>query len=159
MSAPERGPVSPPLAVALTTVGFFALVIAAFGVTSLLADAEVVSVPGLGSLPGAVAVIVAGVSFAVLTTLATRVARPTYRSTIACIVSVFVAYVAGLWLGALVTGAGLARAGAAVGGFVTSPFFPVLVVVTFVCAWTAVALVRTRARRPRWRWERDEDES
>ncbi|MFT4281962.1 DUF6121 family protein [Microbacterium sp.] len=159
MSTPERGPVSPPLAVALTTVGFFALVIAAFGVTSLLADAEVVSVPGLGSLPGALAVIVAGVSFAVLTALATRVARPTYRSTIACIVSVFVAYVAGLWLGALITGADLARAGAAVGGFVTSPFFPVLVAATFVCAWTAVALVRTRARRPRWRWEHDEDES
>ena len=53
MSEPQRG-VSPPVAVAFAVVGFFALLIAGFGLLSLLSDAEVIPVPGLGQLPGAI---------------------------------------------------------------------------------------------------------
>ena len=55
MTDPRPG-VTAPVALAFGTIGFFALLIAGFGMLSLLTGAEVVAVPGLGPLPGAFAV-------------------------------------------------------------------------------------------------------
>jgi hypothetical protein len=70
-------------------------------------------------------------------------------TTLAC----YVAYVGGVWLAALVTGADLAVATAAAGRLATSWFGVAVAAAAFVCAWSGIALVRTRARRPRWPWE------
>lgn len=152
-SVPPAGRVSPRAALAFTTTGFVALVIAGFGVTSLLTDTEVVAVPNLGFLPGACGVAAATLAFAALTWLAVRLTRPQYTAVIAITASVFIGYLAGLWVGALLSGAGLGPATAAVGSFATGGFALVLLAAAAVCGWAAIALVRTRAGRPRWPWE------
>lgn len=149
---------SPAVALALSTIGFVALIIGGFGVTSLLADREVVSVEGLGFLPGALGVVAATVVFAAVAWRAVRVRRPLYTAVIAVTAAAFIAYLAGLWLGALLADAGLARATAAAGAFATSVFAVVLLVVAAAASWSAIALVRTRAGRPRWPWEDSSDE-
>ncbi|NLP84397.1 hypothetical protein HF576_11080 [Microbacterium sp. CFH 90308] len=85
-----------------------------------------------------------------------RGARPGHPSfwgsawtTLAC----FVAYVGGVWLAALVTGADLAVATAVAGRLATSWFGVAVAAAAFVCSWSGIALVRTRAHRPRWPWE------
>lgn len=156
---PPAGRVPPMTALAFSTIGFVAVLIAGFGMTSLLTDTEVVAVPKLGFLPGAGAVAAATVVFAAITARAVRVSRPQYTAVIAITASVFIGYVAGLWLGALLSGAGLAPATAAVGSFATSVFALVLLGAAAVCGWSAIALVRTRTGRPRWPWEDDDPES
>lgn len=158
MSTPAKGPVPPPVALAFATVGFVALVIAGFGLTSLLAEVEVIAVPGLGPVPGASGVVLATAAFALVTWLAVRIARPTYGATVAITASVLVAYLAGVWLGAVLNGTDVARAASAAGSFATSGFALVLLGAAFVSGWAAIALVRTRAGRPRWPWERDDDQ-
>lgn len=149
--------VRPGMAVLLATVGFFALLVGGFGILSLLLDADVISTPGIGLLAGALAAAAAVAGFALVLWRATRAPRPSYSAAgLATLVAV-VAYLALLWIGALVQGAGLALATAAVGGFVTSWFVVLLAGCAFVAGWCGVALVRTEARRPRWPWERDED--
>ncbi|WP_431801793.1 hypothetical protein [Microbacterium sp. bgisy203] len=157
MPEPQRG-LSPQLAVAFTTIGFFALVVAAFGMLSLLTDADVLAVPGLGQVPGAVAVGAATLTFAVVTWVVVRRPQPTYGGAAIVLVATFLAYLGGLLLGGMGAGVDPARAAAAVGGFATSWFAVVLASAAFISAWIAVALVRTRATRPRWPWERDDDE-
>jgi hypothetical protein len=70
-------------------------------------------------------------------------------TTLAC----FVAYVGGVWLAGLATGADLAVATAVAGRLATSWFGVAVAAAAFVCSWSGIALVRTRARRPRWPWE------
>lgn len=150
--------VRPALALAFTAAGFVALLIAGFGIVSLLTDTEVIGIPGLGAVPGAAAFAAATVAFAGLTWLSVRVPHPSFVSVVAVIAGVFLVYLAGLWVGALVTGTDAGRATAAVSGFVGSSFAVVLAASAAVCAWVAVALVRTRASRPRWPWEDEDDD-
>jgi len=160
-SSPEPvppGPVRPLAALAYATAGFVALVIAGFGLTSLVTDAEVIAVPGLGALPGAAGLTAAAVVFVGVTWLIVRVPRPSYGPTAVVIPAVLLAHLAGVWLGGIVVGADPARAAAAAGGFATSAFAVVLVVAAFASAWAAVALVRTRASRPQWPWEGEDEE-
>jgi len=154
----SSGPVRPVAALAYTAAGYVALVIAGFGVTSLLTDAEVIAVPGLGAMPGAAGVAASTVAFVVATWFAVRAERPSYGAVAAVVPAVFLSHLAGVWVGALLSGTDPARATAAVGAFATSAFAMVLVASAFVCGWAAVALVRTRASRPRWPWERDDEE-
>jgi len=157
MSTPQPG-VRPRVAVALTTVGFVAVVIAGYGLLSLLLEQEVIATPGLGALPGALALAAATVAYVVTVGLALRLPRPHYRATATTVVAVLIADLLGLWLGAIISGVDAARATAAAASFVLSWFSVMLAAAAFVSAWCAVALVRTRASRPRWPWERDEDE-
>jgi hypothetical protein len=69
----------------------------------------------------------------------------------------FLAYLAGVWFGAVVTGADLGVATAVVGGLATSWFGLVVAAAAFVSSWAGIALVRTRAQRPRWPWEDEFD--
>ncbi|WP_336626647.1 MULTISPECIES: hypothetical protein [unclassified Microbacterium] len=162
MSLPEEpgddaGGVSAPVAVVFATVGFFALLVAGFGLLSLATDAEVLPVAGLGPAPGIVGTAAAVVAFAAGVAALVRPPRPTYRGVWLVAVGCFLAYLVGVLVGAALTGVDLTRAIAAAGGFATSWFAVLLASVALVAAWTAVALVRTRAGRPRWPWERDED--
>lgn len=162
MSAPgdpggPHGGVSAPVAVLFATVGFFALLVAGFGLLSLGADAEVLPVTGLGQAPGAVGTAAAVIAFAAGAAMLVRTPRPTYRGVWLVAVGCFLAYLAGVLIGAALAGVDLARAIAAVGGFATSWFAVLLASIALACAWAAVALVRTRAGRPRWPWERQDD--
>ncbi|MET0736541.1 MAG: hypothetical protein ABWY55_12975, partial [Microbacterium sp.] len=69
----------------------------------------------------------------------------------------FLAYLAGLWVGAVATGADLAVATGVAGRIATSWFGVVVAAAALVSSWGGIALVRTTARRPRWPWEDDED--
>jgi len=156
-----RGSVSGPVALAFAVVGFFAIVIAAFGMTSLLLDADVIAVAGLGQIPGVVGIGLATAAFAGVLWLSLRRPHPRYTGAAVVAVASFLASIIGIWIGALISGIDPARATAAAGSFATSWFALILTVAAFVAGWAGIALVRTRAGRPRWHWEdrdgREED--
>ena len=70
----------------------------------------------------------------------------------------FIAYLLGLWLGAVTTGADLAVATAVAGRIATTWFGVVVAGAALIASWGGIALVRTRAQRPRWPWEDEFDE-
>lgn len=149
----DRGPVSPPVAVAFAVVGFFALLVAGFGLLSLLSDAEVLAVAGLGQTPGIVGAAAAVAAFGASAWFVVRRRHPSFWSVVVIALATFLAYLGGVLLGAVFAGTDAARAVAADGAFSTSWFAVVLAAAALVAGWTAVALVRTRAGRPRWPWE------
>jgi len=155
MADQSRG-VSPPVAVAFAVVGYFALLVAGFGLTSLYTDTEVLAVPGLGPLPGVLGVAFSTVAVVVALWSAVRRPRPSYGAAFVAAVAALLAYLIGVGLGAVIGGSDAATALAAVGGFATSWFALILAALAFVAGWAGIALVRTRASRPRWPWERDE---
>ncbi|QOC26471.1 hypothetical protein IC744_09060 [Microbacterium hominis] len=155
--AGDGGGVAPPIATAFAVVGFFALLIAGFGMLSLFSGAEVLPVTGLGQLPGVGGAVLALAAFASTTWLAVRPARPRYVAVLTVVVATFLAYLLGVLVGAVLGGTDAARTAAAIGGFATSWFAVVLASAALVAGWVAVALVRTSADRPRWPWEGDED--
>ncbi len=157
MSQPAPG-VRPLVGLAFVVIGFVALTICGLGLTSLALDAEVLATLGLGQFAGILGMVLATGMFALTMWAALRRVHPVYRASITVTVATLLAYLIGVWLGAVLSGAGPALAGSAVGGFVTSWFAMVLVGAAFVCSWAGIALVRTRAQRPRWPWERDDDE-
>lgn len=153
MAEAQRG-LSAGLAVALTGAGFFALLVAGFGVLSLLTDAEVLPVSGLGQAPGVVGVAGAVLAYVVATWVVVRQPRASYVGVVAIIVASFLAYLLGVLIGGLFSGGDAARVVAATGGFATSWFAVVLASAALLAGWAAIALVRTRAVPPRWPWER-----
>lgn len=159
-TAPQSpgGPVRPLVALGLATAGFVALLIAGLGVTSLLLDAEVIGVPGLGQFPGILATALAVAGFAGSLALWLRRRHPSYLGALVCGAVPYLAYVLGVWFGAVVAGADLAAAAAAAGAVAASWFGVVIAGAGFVSGWGGIALVRTRARRPRWPWEDPFDE-
>jgi hypothetical protein len=70
----------------------------------------------------------------------------------------FLAYIGGVWLGAVLSGVDVGVATAVAGRLATSWFGVAVALAAFVCSWAGIALVRTRARRPRWPWEDEFDE-
>jgi hypothetical protein len=185
VQAPEHegGSVRPLTALAFTTIGFVALVIFALGMTSLVTSQDVIATPGLGQIPGAAGVILATLAFAgglwaaigraggadAAAAGATDAAtgrppsdaaprHPSYWGSAWTTAATFVAYVGGVWIAALVTGAELGVATGVAGRLATSWFGLAVAAAAFVCAWSGIALVRTRAQRPRWPWEDEFDE-
>jgi len=157
----SQGPVRPPVALAFATAGFFALLIFGLGMTSLATGEDVIAAPGLGQVPGVAGVVCATLAFA--GGLWAAIARagmrhPSYWGAAWTTAATFLAYLAGVWFGAVFTGADLGAATAVVGRLATSWFGLVIAAAAFVSAWAGVALVRTRARRPRWPWEDEFDE-
>ena len=51
---PESAGVSAVLALVLATIGFFALAVFGLGAVSVVTDADIISVPGLGQVPGVI---------------------------------------------------------------------------------------------------------
>ncbi|MBZ4487611.1 hypothetical protein LQ938_02165 [Microbacterium sp. cx-55] len=147
-----------PLALVLTGVGFLALVIAGLGIGSLNADADVIAVPGLGPLPGPLAVVGSGVAYALVAWQAVRLARPRFTAVIGVTIASYLAY-------GIVGGVAALFATGSLGATTTVAIelllrWPGLVVAASaaIASWCAIALVRTRATQPRWPWERDDEE-
>lgn len=150
------GGTSPWLVLVFALVAFVSLVIFGFGMASLFSGEDVIAAPGLGPLPGAVGVTSAAVAFALMLLPALRGAHPTYFAALWVAAAAFLAYLAGLWLAAVIGGADTAVASAVVGRLVVGGWAPLLAAAAFVCAWGAVAVRRTKANPPRWPWEKDE---
>ncbi|MEN2738292.1 hypothetical protein ABCS02_10915 [Microbacterium sp. X-17] len=158
MSSRRRGPVAPRTALAFSLIGFAALLIASLGITSLLTSSDVIAVPGVGELPGILAVVAALAMFAGVLWVGIRREHPSYWTALWTAVATFLAYLFGAAIGALFSGHGIAASLAVVSALVTRWYGVVVFGTAVVSAWAGVALVRTRSGRPRWPWESDEDE-
>lgn len=153
-----RGPaaagVSVILAVVVTAVLFVGLVILGLGMLSYFAEIDILDVPGLGVYPG-VAGMVAAIAVYVLAMIPIA-RRPSHPAGVLTAVATALAHLAAVWLVALVGGAGLAPATAAVSQLVLGGSTLVIAIAAAVSAASAIALRRSRGQRPHWPWE-DED--
>lgn len=181
------GSVRPPVALAFATVSFVALLIFGLGMTTLLLEEDIVATPGFGQMPGVIATVCAVGAFALGLWIAirpprartrgtdatttpvpqaaqaptgegTRAARPSFWNALWIVAATLLAYLVGLWWGAVLTGADLGVASGVAGRIGSSWFALVIAGAALVAAWGGIALVRTRAGRPRWPWEKDDDE-
>lgn len=148
--------VAAPIAAFFATVGFAALAICGFGFTSLLTDTDVLSAPGLGQGSGIAAMLLCAVAFAATEYGAVR--RRRYTAALWVTLATLAAYLLGVVLGGVLSGADAAAAIGVAGEFALSWYALVLAVTSAAAAWAGIALHRTRARRPEWPWERDEDD-
>ncbi|MDZ8170579.1 hypothetical protein [Microbacterium xanthum] len=151
------GPVRPGVAVVFATVGYLALLIFGLGMTSLIIDEAVIAQPGLGQAPGAVAVAASLAAFAAALFAVVRRADPRPRSAPVIAAVTGLAYLVGLWVTALGTGAGLGSATGVAARVATSWFGLVVLVAAVLSAWAGIELARTRSARPRWSWEDEDD--
>lgn len=149
--------VSPPVAAAFAVIGFFAVLVAGFGLTALAIETDVVPA-GHGQLPGILGTALATLGVAGALWSGLNRSRVSYGVSITTTVAAVVGFLLGLVVGALLEGSGGPTAVSLAGTFALSWFALVLAAAAFVAGWVAVALVRTRARAPRWPWERDEEE-
>lgn len=154
----EEQRMAPGILLAFAGVAYGALVICVTGFASLLTDTDVIAVPGLGPVPGALAVLVSVLVFAAVLWPVIRMARPAFTGVIPVALAAALAHLAALWLLAVVFGADVAAATAAVASAVTSWTSPAFLIAAFVAAWGAIAVRRTAARPPHWPWERDQDD-
>ena len=142
----------------LATVGYFALAVFGLGALSLLTDADIIAVPGLGQLPGVIGMLASVVAFAAMLWSALRRGKPSFLATITISLMAALAHLVGVWV-AVLAGVGNAVIATAVAGdLVRGGASAVLLLAAAVAAWGGIALRRTRAERPRWRWERDDEE-
>ena len=168
---PDGGTVRPVAALGFATVTFVALLIFGLGMVSLALSEDVIAAAGLGQVPGILATVLSTIAFAAGLWAAVRPHRPadgsqqdaprvqpSFWGAAWTTAATFLAYVAGVFLGAVTTGADLAVAAAAAGRIATTWFGVVVAGAALVSAWGGIALVRTRARRPRWPWEDEFDE-
>ncbi|MDQ1082909.1 MULTISPECIES: hypothetical protein [Microbacterium] len=153
---PRPAGVTPPVAVVFASVVFIALSIAALGVVSLVLDADVIPVRGLGAVPGVIGQLAALASFAGVLLWGLRAAPPSYLTAVPCGIAAYVGEVAGVVVGALVSGADFARGVAAAGSVAVGFAGPVVAGAGFAAALFGVFLVRARTTGPRWSWEDDE---
>ncbi|MGW9113332.1 hypothetical protein [Microbacterium sp. NPDC055683] len=143
---------------AFAVSGYGALVVCLLGFGSLLTSSDVIATPGIEIVPGVLAVVASVAVFGGALFPVLRSARPRYPATVGVVLAVVVGYAAALWLLALVFGADLAAATAAVGAVVIG--WPVLAIAlaAAIAAWAGIAVRRTQARPPHWPWERDGEE-
>lgn len=148
------------MTVALASILFFALAIAGLGALTFFTDTDIIAVPGLGQAPGAFGMVAALAVFAATLWATVRTPRPAYATVFITILAVPLAHLIVVWIGVLVTGAGIVVATTVVGDFVRGGVSLVLLVVAALAGWTGVAFRRTRGRRPEWPWEgKDDDEA
>ncbi|GAA1861313.1 hypothetical protein ACFQZV_00090 [Microbacterium koreense] len=152
---PQPG-VGPGLTVLFATTGFFALFILGLGVVTLATETDVVTAPGLGQVPGVFASLSATGVFALALATVVRSVRPHAVNALWIGLAVGLAYIGGLWVGAVFTGASLGTATGVAARIATGWFGVAVVAAAVVAAGGGIALARTRRRRPRWPWERNE---
>jgi len=155
---PESAGVALPLALVLATVGFFALAVFGLGAVSIITDADIISVPGLGQGPGVVGMIVALLAFAATLWSTLRQDRPSYVSAAAIALVSALAHLIAVWTAVLIATGGIITATAVAGDLVRGGASAVLLLAAAIAGWAGVALRRTRSRPPQWPWERDDEE-
>ncbi|MFJ4159086.1 hypothetical protein [Microbacterium testaceum] len=149
--------VSPPVAVVFASVVFIALSIGGLGVTSLVVDADVIPVRGLGAIPGVIGQVLALAGFAATLWWGLRADPPGWLSAVPCAIAAYLGEVLGVVLGALVSGADPLRGVAAAQSVALGFPGPVVAGAAVLAGLFGILLVRARTTGPRWRWE-DEDE-
>ena len=156
---PESAGVSAVLAVVLATIGFFALAVFGLGAVSVATDRDIISVPGLGPVPGAVGMLAAVLVFALgLGVALRRSPATTFLSVPGIALATALGHLAALWIGVAVASGDLIVATAVAGGLVVGGPSAVMLGAAAIAAWGGIALRRTRAEHPQWPWERDDDE-
>lgn len=158
--APEpEGPRGTTLALtwAMTTIGFFALAIAGFGMLSLLAERDLIDIPEAGQLPGILGMVFALAFFALVLVAVLRSPRASFAWTLFFACGTALAHLVGLWFGALLAGSGPATATAAVGAVILGGATLVVAVSALIASWAAIAVRRSGTSRPRWPWEGADD--
>ena len=152
-TAPEG--VSVALAVVVGTVSFGALAILGLGMLSYFTDADIISVEGLQMWPGVIGMIVAIGAFAAQLTVALRRRHPSFSVVVLVAIVTVIAHLAAVWLSAVIGGAGVAHATAALSQLVVRGSSLVVLAVALIAGWIAVALRRAPGGTPKWPWERE----
>lgn len=155
---PRPAGVTPPVAVVFATVSFLALAIGGLGVASLLFDADVIPVRGLGPLPGVAGMLLALAGFAGVLLWGLRAVPPGFLTAVPCAIVAYVGEILGIALGAAVTGGDIARGLAAAGAVALGWPGAVIALAGLLAGAFGVLLARSRGEGPRWRWERDEED-
>lgn len=137
----------------LATVLFFGIVILGLGMLSYFTDSDILSVPDLGQYPGVVGMAAAIVVFVATLAPTLRQRRPAYPAPVLVGVATALAHLVGVWLAAVIGGAGATAATAAAMQLVLSGASVVIALAALVAAWIGIALRRTRAQKPHWPWE------
>jgi hypothetical protein len=145
-----------PALLGLATVLYIALVIFGLGMTSLATNTDVIDTPGLTVVPGVAGIVVSAAGFAAVLGPALRAQHPSFFASLWAALAAALAYLAGVWIAALASGADPALAASVVGRLAIGWAAAVVAVAAFATAWGAIAVARTRARPPRWPWERDD---
>lgn len=150
--------VSVVLALVIGVAIFLSLAILGLGMLSFFTDVDIIDVPGMGLWPGIVGMAIAVLVFAlVLRSLLAR-RHPSFPPVVVVGLIATLAHLVAVWLGALLSGVGLAPAASAVSQLVVRGSSLVVLLAAVIGAWIAVALRRTTAGAPRWPWERDDEE-
>lgn len=155
---PRPAGVTPPVAVVFATVSFLALAIGGLGVASLLFDADVIPVRGLGPLPGVAGMLLALAGFAGVLLWGLRAVPPGFLTAVPCAIAAYVGEILGIALGAAVTGGDIARGLAAAGAVALGWPGAVIALAGLLAGAFGVLLARSRGEGPRWRWEHDEED-
>lgn len=155
---PESAGVSAVLALVLSSVGFFALAVFGLGALSVATDTDIISVPGLGPVPGAAGMAAAVAAFALALGGALRRQHPSFLSVPTTALATALAHLVVVWFGVVIASGELVTATAVAGQFVRGGASAVLLVAAAIAGWSGIALRRTRAGRPRWPWEQDDED-
>lgn len=155
---PESAGVSALLALALATIGFFALAVFGLGALSFATDADIIATPGLGQGPGVVGMAAGVVAFAVSLWAAVRAQHPSFLSVVTIVLVTGLAHLAAVWVAVLLGTSDLIVATAVAGDLVRGGTSVVLLAAAAVASWSGIALRRTRAQHPRWPWEEHDQE-
>jgi len=139
--------------VVLTTVLFLGFAILGLGMLSYFTDSDILDVPALGQYPAVVGMIIAIVVFVTTLIPAVRPQRPAYPASVLVALATALAHLAGVWLAALIGGAGVTAATAAAMQLMLGGSTVVIGLAALVAAWIGIALRRTRAQKPQWPWE------
>lgn len=143
----------------MATVGFFALAVFGLGVLSIVTDADIISVSGLGQAPGVIGMVVAIAVFAGILWAAVRIAHPRFRAVWSIAIAASLAHLFAVGVTALVVAGDVVAALAAIGDLVTGGASLIILAAAAIAGWSGVALRRTRASRPRWPWEGDDPDA
>lgn len=137
-------------------VGFAALVISGLGIVSLLLDTAVIVERGMTQLPGITGTVFAILGFAAVAHPA-LLRRAGIGMALLAGIAAAVAYVIGVAVGALFSGADPLRAVSVAGEIAVSWPMLVILVAGLVSAALALAAVRSGPNAARWPWERADD--
>ncbi|WP_325485092.1 hypothetical protein [Microbacterium sp.] len=125
---------------------------------SLATNTDVIDTRGLTAVPGALGIAFATGAFAVALGVGLRPRHPSFFTALWAALAAALAYLAGVWIGAVGTGADLALATSVIGRLAIGWAAPVVALGGAIAAWGGVAVARTGARPPHWPWEGDDAE-
>lgn len=140
------------------TIGFFALAVFGLGAVSVLTDADLIAVPGLGPAPGIIGMLAGVAAFALMSWSTLRAQHPSFASAFAIALVTGLTHLVGVWLAVMIGSGDAVIATAVAGDFVRGGASVALLLAAAIAAWGGIALRRTKAGRPRWPWERDDEE-